>query len=185
MSTEPLSAEPADNKTTEERIADLQNPSFAPYWLSAIIESADDAIISKSLEGIIMSWNKGAERTFGYKADEIIGKPVTVLIPQDHMDEEPRILARLRAGERIEHYETIRVRKDGRLINISLTVSPIRDATGKILGASKIARDITERVLAEEALRRSEQELSDFFENAVVGPTAQSLRCSAIPPKNT
>ncbi|HEX8177195.1 MAG TPA: PAS domain S-box protein [Pyrinomonadaceae bacterium] len=147
----------------------MQNPSFAPFWLSAIIESAEDAIISKSLEGIIMSWNKGAERIFGYKADEIIGRPVTVLIPPDHIDEEPRILARLRVGERIEHYETIRVRKDGRLINISLTVSPIRDATGKIIGASKIARDITERVQAEEALRRSEQELSDFFENAVVG----------------
>ncbi|HYO92211.1 MAG TPA: PAS domain S-box protein, partial [Pyrinomonadaceae bacterium] len=169
MSIEPLREELSETKSTEERISDLQNSSLARYWLSAIIESADDAIISKSLEGVIMSWNKGAERIFGYTADEIVGKPVTTLIPPDHLDEEPVILSRLRAGQRIEHYETIRVRKDGTLVNISLTVSPIRDASGKIIGASKIARDITERVRAEEALRQSEQELSDFFENAVVG----------------
>src|SRR5919205_935254 len=121
----------------------LKSPELAPYWLSAIIESAEDAIISKTLEGIITSWNKGAERIFGYTADEVIGKSVTILIPSDHPDEEPSILARLRAGKRIEHYETIRVRKDGTLVNISLTVSPIRDASGRIIGASKIARDIT------------------------------------------
>jgi PAS domain S-box-containing protein len=130
----------------------LRGPELAQYWLSAIIESADDAIITKTLEGIITSWNKGAERIFGYTADEVIGKPVTILIPAGHEDEEPTILARLRAGDRIEHYETIRVRKDGKHIYISLTVSPIRGPNGQIVGASKIARDITEQKMARKAL---------------------------------
>jgi PAS domain S-box-containing protein len=147
----------------------LQSSELAPYWLTAIIESADDAIITKTLEGIITSWNKGAERIFGYTAEEVIGKPVTVLIPADHQDEEPTILARLRAGERIEHYETVRVRKDGSLVDISLTVSPIRGPSGQIIGASKIARDISERKRAEEALRSREEELTDFLENSAVG----------------
>jgi PAS domain S-box-containing protein len=157
------------NKTIKDTAADLKGSGLAPYWLSAIIESAEDAIVSKTLDGIITSWNKGAERIFGYTADEAIGQPVTMLIPADHQDEEPAILARLRRGERIEHYETIRVRKDGTLVDISLTVSPIRGPKGQIIGASKIARDISERKRAEEALRQSEQELADFFENAVVG----------------
>ncbi|MFZ0709074.1 MAG: PAS domain S-box protein, partial [Terrimicrobiaceae bacterium] len=113
--------------------------------LAAIVESSDDAILSKNLDGIIMSWNSGAERLFGYSADEMIGKSVTILIPADRQDEEPQILGRIRRGERIEHYETIRLRKDGSLIDISLCLSPIRGAGGKIIGASKIARDITER----------------------------------------
>jgi PAS domain S-box-containing protein len=135
-----------------EKRFDLQSPELAAYWLSALIESADDAIISKTLGGIITSWNGGAGRIFGYTADEIVGKPVTVLIPADHIDEEPQILARIKAGERIDHYETVRVSKDGRLIEISLTVSPIKDADGKVIGASKVARDITERKRTEEAL---------------------------------
>jgi PAS domain S-box-containing protein len=132
---------------------DLQSPELAAYWLSAIIESADDAIISKTLDGIITSWNKGAERIFGYTADEIIGKPVTILIPEDHINEEPEILARIKAGERIDHYETVRMTKDRRLLEISLTVSPIKSADNKIIGASKIARDITERKRTEQSLR--------------------------------
>ncbi|HKS28448.1 MAG TPA: PAS domain S-box protein [Pyrinomonadaceae bacterium] len=168
MSTEPVSEELANNRTTEERISDLQNSSMARFWLSAIIESADDAIISKSLEGVIMSWNRGAERIFGYTADEVIGKSVTILIPADHIDEEPRILARIRSGQRIEHYETIRVRKDGTLVNISLTVSPIKDGSGKILGASKIARDISQRVRAEEELNETRRQLETVFNNATV-----------------
>jgi PAS domain S-box-containing protein len=153
----------------DEWVERLRNPELAPYWLSAIIESAEDAIITKTLDSIITSWNKGAERVFGYTAEEAIGKPVTILIPEDHPDEEPSIIARLRRGERIEHYETVRVRKDGSLVDISLTVSPIKGPDGRIIGASKIARDITARKRAEEALRRSERELSDFFESAVVG----------------
>ena len=129
--------------STKNQFEDLRSAELAQYWLSAIIESADDAVISKTLEGIITSWNKAAERIFGYTADEVIGKPVTILIPADHENEEPAILARLRAGDRIEHYETVRVRKDGRLIDISLTVSPIKGPNGQIVGASKIARDIT------------------------------------------
>ena len=150
-----------DDKNIPEWAKQFQQPDIAPYWLAAVIESADDAIISKTLEGIITSWNKGAERIFGYTAEEVIGKPVVILMPPDHKDEEPAILARLRKGERIEHYETVRVRKDGQLINISLTVSPIRLSDGKIIGASKIARDITERKKAElrlqEALREAQE----------------------------
>jgi PAS domain S-box-containing protein len=156
MSLELPPADLPEDKTTKARRAELLNGELAPYWLSAIIDSADDAIVTKTLEGVITSWNKGAERIFGYTAEEAIGRPVTILIPEDHLDEEPAILARLRAGKRIEHYETIRVRKDGRLIDISLTVSPIKGPDGRIMGASKIARDITERKQAEkELLERS------------------------------
>lgn len=129
--------------------------SLASYRLAAIVESADDAIVSKTLEGVVTSWNKGAERLFGYTADEMIGQHISRLIPSDHLDEEPQILARLRRGEKIEHYETVRVRKDGALRNISLTVSPIRDADGIVIGASKIARDITEQKAAQLRLQQA------------------------------
>jgi two-component system CheB/CheR fusion protein len=118
---------------------------------SAIVESSDDAILSKSLGGIIRSWNKGAERLFGYTADEAVGQPVLMLIPEDRHNEEPGIIARIRQGERVDHYETVRRRKDGGLIEISLTISPVRDKNGIIIGASKIARDISDRRRAEEA----------------------------------
>jgi PAS domain S-box-containing protein len=118
--------------------------------LAAIIESSEDAIVSKNLDGIITSWNSGAERLFGYTASEAIGRPITMLLPPDRVDEEPGIIARIRRGERIEHYDTVRRRKDGSPIDISLTVSPIKDAGGAIIGASKIARDITERKQAEQ-----------------------------------
>jgi PAS domain S-box-containing protein len=118
--------------------------------LAAIVESSHDAILTKDLKGTITTWNRGAERLYGYAAQEVIGKSVTMLIPLDRHDEEPRILAAIGRGERIEHYETIRRRKDGSLVEISLSVSPIRDRHGRIVGASKIARDITERRRAEE-----------------------------------
>jgi PAS domain S-box-containing protein len=117
--------------------------------LAAIVETSADAIASKDLNGIVTSWNHGAERLFGYTAREIIGKPITVVIPADHQDEERDILARIRRGERVEHYETVRVRQDGSLVDISLSVSPLKDARGRIIGASKIARDITERKQAQ------------------------------------
>ena len=126
-------------------VGDCPEGPDAGALLAAIVESSDDAIVSKSLQGIITSWNQGAQRLFGYSADEVIGKPVTILIPTDRLDEEPAILARLQAGERVDHFETIRRRKDGTLLDISLTVSPIRNTQGKIVGASKIARDVTER----------------------------------------
>jgi PAS domain S-box-containing protein len=112
-------------------------------YLAAIVESSDDAIISKDLNGIIRSFNPAAERMFGYSADEIVGRSITLLIPPDRIGEEKEILRRLRLGERIDHFETIRRTKDGRLLDISLTVSPVRDTSGQVVGASKIARDIT------------------------------------------
>jgi PAS domain S-box-containing protein len=118
--------------------------------LVAIVESTDDAIISKDLDGIIATWNKGAEKLFGYEAAEVIGLPITILFPPELQDEEAGILARIKRGERIEHYETVRQRKDGRRIPISLTVSPIQDSAGQIVGASKIARDISSRKRVEE-----------------------------------
>jgi two-component system CheB/CheR fusion protein len=117
--------------------------------LAAIIESSSDAIISKNLDSIIQSWNQAAETLFGYKPEEVIGKSITILIPADRQSEELEILQRIRHGERVEHYETVRQRKDGSLLNISLTVSPIRDESGTVIGASKIARDITERIRGE------------------------------------
>lgn len=159
----------SDKKITENQLTNLRSPELAPYWLSALIESADDAIISKTLQGIITSWNAGAQRIFGYTADEVIGKSITILIPSGHEDEEPAILARLRAGERIEHYETVRVRKDGTLIDISLTVSPIRGPNGQIIGASKIARDITEQRQARRALDEASERLKLALEAARLG----------------
>jgi PAS domain S-box-containing protein len=127
--------------------------------LAAIVESSDDAIIGKTLQGIITSWNEGAERLFGYTADEMIGQPVSRLIPADRLDEEPDILARLRRGERVKHFETVRRRKDGSMIDVSLSSSPIRDGCGRIVGASKIARDVSGRKLAEAALEQANEQL--------------------------
>jgi PAS domain S-box-containing protein len=121
--------------------------------LAALVESSEDSIISKTLEGIITSWNAGAERMFGYRADEVIGQSILKLIPSQLAGEEPGILAKLKRGERIAHYETVRVRKDGSLFDVSLTVSPIKDAGGRIIGASKIARDITQKKRDEKSLR--------------------------------
>jgi PAS domain S-box-containing protein len=134
-------------------ISDRKQAEVALGRMAAVIEYSDDAIITKTLDSIITTWNPGATRVFGYDADEVIGKSVTILIPPQHVDEEPGIIARLRRGERIDHYETIRRRKDGTLINVSLTVSPIKDETGRIIGASKIARDITRQKRAEELVR--------------------------------
>jgi len=117
----------------------------ADAWLAAIVESSEDAIISKSVDGVITSWNKSAERLFGFLAVEAIGQPITIIVPPDLLDEEAAIIASIRAGERIEHYETVRCRKDGTLVEISLTISPVRDKDGVIVGASKIVRDISER----------------------------------------
>ena len=132
----------------------------ALFKLAAIVESSEDAIISKTLDGIIVSWNAGAERLYGYKAEEVIGKSVSLLLPADRLTEETQILKKLRQGERIKHFETVRQRKDGTLIDLSLTISPVKDATGKIIGISKIARDISdqqarrhERQQAEAALK--------------------------------
>jgi len=138
-------AKPADPTAVSRAAPPTASPRrpASEAFLAAIVESSDDAILSKDLKGIITSWNPGAERLFGYKAKEAIGKPGTLLIPPNLKDEEPQILARIARGEKVDHYETVRRRKDGSLVEISLTVSPIRNSAGKIVGASKIARDIT------------------------------------------
>ena len=147
----------------------------AARHLAAIVESSDDAIVSKDLNGTIVSWNRGAERLFGYSADEIIGRPVTTLMPPERQSEEPGILARIRRGERIDHYETVRQRKDGTLMDVSLTVSPVRDGNGRIVGASKIARDVTEQKRAAAALDRRASEQAALYQFTDKLFRAQSL----------
>ena len=141
----------------QERVADpspvRQAEQDARALLAAVVESSDDAIITKTLDGKITSWNASAARLLGHTAAEIIGQPITVLIPPDRQEEERHIIASLRAGKRIEHYETVRVAKDGRLIEVALTISPLRDQTGEIVGASKILRDVTERKRIERELQ--------------------------------
>ena len=142
--------------------------------LAAIVESSDDAIISKTLEGKILSWNAAAERLFGYRADEMIGKPITTIIPTERLPEEREILERIRRGERVEHFETIRVARDGRFVELSLTISPVRGATGEIIGASKVARPITERKHAE----RIQAQLAAIVEcsdDAIVSKTLDGI----------
>jgi PAS domain S-box-containing protein len=139
---------------TERKQAEaaLRESEQQARWVAAIVESSDDAIVSKNLDGIITSWNRGAERIFGHTAQEAIGQPITIVIPLDRQDEERKILTRIRRGERIDHFETIRHRKDGSLIVVSLTVSPVKNDEGKIVGAAKIARDITEQKRAQEQI---------------------------------
>ena len=154
---------------TERKLAERANS-----LLAAIVDSSDDAIISKNFDGIITSWNKSAERIFGYTADEAIGKPITLLIPPECCGEEEEIIARLRRGERVDHFETTRMRKDGSTLDVSLTISPVRDAKGQVVGASKVARDITERKLAERALRNSEERF-----RAIVTTTPECVKLVA------
>ena len=143
----------------------------AAQHYAAIVESSDDAILSKDLDGVITSWNSGAQRLFGYTAEEAVGRSVTIIIPTDRHDEEPMILERVRRGERIDHYETVRQRKDGSLLDISLTVSPIKDEKGEIVGASKIARDITQLKRARERqellLREMDHRVKNLFALAI------------------
>jgi PAS domain S-box-containing protein len=154
---------------TERKLAERANS-----LLAAIVDSSDDAIISKNFDGIITSWNKSAERIFGYTADEAIGKPITLLIPPECCGEEEEIIARLRRGERVDHFETTRMRKDGSTLDVSLTISPVRDAKGQVVGASKVARDITEWKLAERALRNSEERF-----RAIVTTTPECVKLVA------
>lgn len=168
--------------------ADDKSPGVMPQadmmgaLLAAIVANSDDVILSKTLDGIITSWNGGAERIFGYSAEEIIGKHISTIIPPELMSEEKEIIARLTRGERIEHFETIRVTKDGRRVDISLTVSPLRDSSGRIVGASKVARDITDRKRAEQTQRLLIDELNHRIKNTLATVQAiatQTLRRAA------
>jgi two-component system, LuxR family, sensor kinase FixL len=145
--------------TTMVDVSGRKRAAEAKQHLESLVEFADDAIISKTLDGVVKSWNPAAERLLGYRADEIIGKSVTLLIPGDRVAEEDAILEQLRNGRRVMHFETVRRRRDGSLVDVSLTISPIRDHSGTIVGASKIMRDITESRRAEENIRRSNAEL--------------------------
>lgn len=152
--------------------------------LAAIVSSSDDAIVSKTLQGIITSWNAGAERIFGYTAEEMIGRHIKTIIPPELHYEEDQIIAQLTRGERIEHYETVRVTKDGRRVDLSLTVSPMRDGTGQVVGASKVARDISDRKRAEEVQRLLIDELNHRIKNTLATVQAiatQTLRRSSDP----
>jgi PAS domain S-box-containing protein len=142
------------------------------HWLGSIVESSDDAIVSKDLNGIIASWNKGAERVFGYTAEEVVGRPITIVIPEDRQDEETEILKRIRSGDRIDHFETIRRRKDGRPIVVSLTISPVKNAEGKIIGASKIARDITDQKHSQEQIATLAREVEHRGKNLLASVQA-------------
>ncbi len=159
---------------TEQRRAELTRG-----WLAAIIESSADAIVSKTLDGRITSWNPGAVRLFGYAPEEVIGKPIMTIVPPELHDEEVGVLTRLRRGERVEHFETTRLAKDGRRIDVSLTVSPVRNEEGTVVGASKIARDIGERKRAERLLRDAERNKDEFL--AVL---AHELRNPLAPLRN-
>jgi PAS domain S-box-containing protein len=139
--------------------ADLRESEQELRWLASIVQSSDDAIVGKNFDGIITSWNNGAERVFGYTAEEAVGQPITIVIPQDRQDEQRTILARVRRGEHINHFETVRQRKNGSLVVVSLTISPVKNADGAIVGASKIARDITEQ-------KRSQEQISTLAREA-------------------
>jgi PAS domain S-box-containing protein len=152
-----------------QKSRDLELQTAERERLAAIAESSDDAIISKDLSGVITSWNLAAERMFGYRGQEMVGKPMTVIIPPDRLDEERRILAQIIRGEIIDHFETVRVGKDGKSIAVSVTISPIKDRGGKIIGASKIARDISARKQAEEAVRHSEAQYRILFDTLIEG----------------
>src|SRR5580698_3295009 len=147
MRTTNSSAEPVAAQSPADTIS--QSNFLAQARLAALVDCSDDAIVSKTLEGRIQSWNAAAERLFGYTAAEVIGKPIMIIVPPELQAEERQILERLKRGERVDHFETVRVAKDGHRIPISLTVSPVRDSQGVIVGASKIARDISERQRSE------------------------------------
>src|SRR3984885_6967538 len=145
-------------------ISEQKQTERATGLLAAIVGSSDDAIVSKNLDGVITSWNKGAERIFGYTAEEAVGKHISLIIPADRQDEETEILRRIRAGHRVDHFETVRQRKDGTLLDISATISPLKDSTGRTIGASKVARDISQRKQSELALRQSEERFRKLAE---------------------
>jgi PAS domain S-box-containing protein len=182
--------QPPDKKRGDQRMrkgGSARRPArrhddLAAHHYRAIIESSEDAILSKDLNGVILSWNASAQRLFGFTAEEAVGKPITIIIPVDRLDEEPLILEKINRGERIEHFETVRQRKDGSFVDISLTISPIRNSRGKIVGASKIARDITDLKKARERQHLLLREMSHRVKNlfalsgSIVGLSARTAK---------
>jgi PAS domain S-box-containing protein len=183
----PENAEP-DRRAAETRWQ--ERASEIQALLAAIVESSDDAIVSKTLEGVVTSWNSGAERLFGYTAAEAIGRSITLVIPPERLDEEEFILGRIRQGQHVKHFETVRVTKDGRRVHVSVTVSPVHDAGGRIIGASSVKRDVTARVQADSALRASQARFLALAENAPAAiyvkdksgryTIANSMACEAL-----
>jgi len=163
-----------------QRQYELRDRLSLQTLLAAIVESSDDAIVGKTSEGIILTWNTAAERLFGYSAEEAVGRPITIVIPPDRLDEERRILANILRGERMTHFETVRMTRDGRQFDVSLTISPIRDASGRIVGASKVARDISAKKQAEQALREADRRKDEFL-----ATLAHELRNPLAPIRNS
>ena len=160
---------------TSMDVTERKRGEQATRLLAAVVESSHDAIVSKNLDGIITSWNTGAERLFGYAAEEAIGQNITLIIPPDRRDEERAIVEQLTRDERVDHFETVRMRKDGSLLDVALTISPMKDAAGRIVGASKLARDITERKRSEEALRQAQADLAHMSRVTTMGELTASL----------
>ena len=160
---------------TSMDVTERKRGEQATRLLAAVVASSHDAIVSKNLDGIITSWNTGAERLFGYAAEEAIGQNITLIIPPDRRDEERAIVEQLTRDERVDHFETVRMRKDGSLLDVALTISPMKDAAGRIVGASKLARDITERKRSEEALRQAQADLAHMSRVTTMGELTASL----------
>lgn len=162
---------PRDGDIWDSSPLSTYSPKEAAAWLAAVVANSDDAILSKNLDGVILTWNPGATALFGYSADEAIGQSITIIIPDDRLDEETDIIGKIRRGERVRHFETRRRHKDGSLIDISLTVSPVRDGEGRIIGASKIARDISEARMSAERqsliLREMNHRIKNLFSLAL------------------
>src|SRR5262245_31940967 len=179
---------PRGRQAAEERVA--SDSETLPAILAAIVESSDDAIVGKDLNGTIRTWNTGAERIFGYRAEDVIGLPTTILLPPDRFDEEAHILAKLRRGERIDHFETERVGKGGRRISVSVSVSPIKNARGEIVGGASVARDISiqkqieivrQEMLAKEQAARAEAEAASRAKDAFLATLSHELRSPLSP----
>ena len=163
-----------------EDITERKQAEKALAQLASIVESSDDAMVSKRLDGTITSWNRGAERLFGYSAEEAIGKNIRVIIPPDRLAEEESILERLTRGERVEHFDTVRVCKDGRAVDVSLTISHVKDSAGHVVGASKVARDISERKAVEKALQQARERLESTVEERTASVRQLSLRLLTV-----
>jgi PAS domain S-box-containing protein len=174
-----------ENSALKARVAEQVPAQLAIIQarLAAIVESSDDAIVSKTLEGVITTWNGGAQRIFGWHAEEVIGKSINIIIPVDRENEEPKILEQIRAGKRVDHFETVRITKDGKLIDVSVTISPVRDANGTIIGASKIARDITQQKQIQRELEeaRDAAELANRAKDHFLSVLSHELRTPLTP----